>query len=63
MWFGLKPTFIRENEEELPLLLKEITILKLSNPIITLKMDFFFNQNLFLYFLDYKRIFHKELIV
>ena len=42
MWFGLKPTFIRENEEELPLLLKEITILKLSNPIITLKMDFFF---------------------
>ena len=62
MWFGLKPTFIRENKEELPLLLQEITILKLSNPIIMLKKDFF-NQNLFLYFLDYKRIFHKELIV
>ena len=42
MWFGLKPTFIRENEEELPLLLKEIKILKLSNLMITLKMDFFF---------------------
>ena len=24
MWFGLKPTFIHENEEEFPLLLKEI---------------------------------------
>ena len=62
MWFGLKPTFIHGNKEELPLLLQEITILKLSNPIITLKKDFF-NQNLFLYFLDYIRIFHRELIM
>ena len=32
MWFSLKPTSKSDDKEEFPLLLKEITTLKLSNP-------------------------------
>ena len=51
-WFYLKPTSTSE-DKELPLLLKEIITLELSNPkapIITQKGTHYFGQNLFLYF-------------
>ena len=44
MWFGLKHLSTGDDEEELPLLLKKITTLELSNPkvSITPKKDFLF---------------------
>ena len=50
--FDSKPTFTDEDEEELSLLLKEITTLELSNPKVPItkkKKNLYFDQNLFLY--------------
>ena len=63
MWFDFKPTSTGEDKEELPLLSKEITTFKFSNPkapIYTEKtaLTILVKISLFFFFSNYKGKFH-----
>ena len=64
MWFGLKPTSMGKDEEELLLLLKEITTfeaLKSQSPNLYLKETYYFwSKSLPLFFPNYKGSFYIE---